>query len=64
MEMQEYDLKIKHISGSENYLADALSRNLSNLSESEIKDLSKPRSILVAKVELDLDTSISEKLKK
>jgi transposase InsO family protein len=63
MELQEYNLNIKHISGSQNYLADALSRNPSNLSESEIKELSKPRSILVAKIELELDTSIGEKLK-
>jgi hypothetical protein len=63
MEIQEYTLNIQHISGTKNFLADIVSRNPAGLSESEIKDLSKPRGIVIAKIDLGIDTSVGRKLK-
>jgi hypothetical protein len=63
MEIQEYTLNIQHISGTKNFRADIIRRNPVGLSESEIKDLSKPRGIVITKIDLGIDTSVGRKLK-
>jgi hypothetical protein len=60
--LQEYDLHIHHISGTNNFLADALSRSPAGLNE-QIKDLSAPREIMIATLKLDIDQSVGRKLK-
>jgi hypothetical protein len=55
MQLQEYDLRIVHISGANNLFADTLSRNPIGLSQ-ETRDLvMKPSEIFVAKVDLGTD---------
>jgi hypothetical protein len=45
LQLQEYDLHIHNISGTNNFLADALSRSPAGLNEQQIKDLSTPRDV-------------------
>jgi hypothetical protein len=63
MQLQEYELDISHIRGAENHLADVLSRNPSGLSPQQINDLTKPRELLVAALNLDIDDSVKRQLK-
>jgi hypothetical protein len=63
MHIQEYDLRIKHISGARNILADTISRNPAGLDAEEIKGLSRPKDIMVAAINLGIDTSIGRNLK-
>jgi hypothetical protein len=39
IELQQYDIQIRHITGTSNYLADVLSRNPAGLKENELRDL-------------------------
>jgi hypothetical protein len=39
IELQQYDVQIRHITGLSNYLADVLSRNPAGLTEYELRDL-------------------------
>ncbi|KDQ71468.1 hypothetical protein L798_14128, partial [Zootermopsis nevadensis] len=62
MQIQEYDLKIKHISGASNFLADTISRNPAGLSESAVKELSGPRGMMVA-LDFGIDSTVGRKLR-
>jgi hypothetical protein len=62
--IQEYDIEIKHIKGTDNYLADILSRNPAGLITTEIQKLSKPNSIFVNKINLGVDSSVCKDLKR
>jgi hypothetical protein len=42
MEIQEYTLDIQHVSGTKNFLADAISRNPAGLTEAAIRDFLRP----------------------
>jgi hypothetical protein len=64
LQLQEYDLEIKHISGVENHLADVISRNPGGLNETEIKALTQPREIMIATIDLGIDTSVNRKLRR
>jgi transposase InsO family protein len=64
LQIQEYDLEIKHISGVENHLADVISRNPGGLNETEIKALTQPREIMIATIDLGIDTSVNRKLRR
>jgi translation initiation factor 2 beta subunit (eIF-2beta)/eIF-5 len=61
--IQEYDLEIQHIKGAENHLADVLSRNPTGLDSNEIQELSKPNTIMINRIELDIDRTILRNLK-
>jgi hypothetical protein len=43
LQLQEYDLRVKHVSGARNFLADAISENPAGMSEKEINGLVRPR---------------------
>ena len=62
--IQEYDILVKHIKGTDNYLADILRRNPAGLSTTEIQKLSKPNSIFVNKINLGVDSSVCKDLKR
>jgi hypothetical protein len=64
LQLQEYDLEIRHISGVENHLADTISRNPGGLNEGEIKALIQPRELMIATIDLGVDTSVNQKLKR
>jgi hypothetical protein len=58
MQIQEYDLEIVHIKGTDNFLADIMSRNPVGLTGKEIESMSRPREIMVSKFSLDLDPDV------
>lgn len=56
MQIQEYDLHIQHITRAANFLADTMSRDPAVLSESEIRELSNPREIMIAAIYLSIES--------
>jgi hypothetical protein len=58
IQLQEYDLKIVHIKGSDNFHADTLNRNLIGLSQGSRDLVLKPTEWLVAKVDLGTDRTL------
>jgi hypothetical protein len=63
MLLQEYDLHIRHTSRTAIFLADTISRNPAGLSESDIKELTKPRGIMIAATVLCVDASVGRDLR-
>jgi len=63
IELQQYDLKICHITGSRNFLADVLSRNPAGLTKDEIRYLRQTASPVVHAIHLDIDPSVKRELK-
>jgi hypothetical protein len=62
MQLQEYDLKIIHIKGTDNFFADTLSRNPILLSQESRYLVMKPRELLVLKVDLGIDRTLMKEL--
>jgi hypothetical protein len=62
MQLQEYDLKIVHIKGTENFFADILSHNPVGLSQESRDLVMKPSEILVAKVDPCTDRTLIKEL--
>jgi hypothetical protein len=60
LEIQSYDLAINHVN---NYLAEVLSRNPTGLTASEIRRLNKPATVMVSKIELNIDKEVCKELK-
>jgi hypothetical protein len=63
LELQEYELEICHIKGSQNHFADILSCNPAGLTKERIKEITKPKELMVAPINLNLDQSIKRELK-
>jgi ribonuclease HI len=61
--IQQYDVEISHIKGTNNVLADVLSRNPSGLSQEETRELRRPDTIMVHAVNLKIDNSVCKDLK-
>ena len=61
--MQEYDIEISHISGTQNCLADIMSRIPAGLTPEKIKQLTRPRNIMVATVKLSIDSQVKKELR-
>jgi len=47
LNIQENDIKIKHINGVQNNLADSLSRNPTGMTDEEIRNLTRKDQVLV-----------------
>jgi len=62
-QLQEYDLCVKHISGSRNFLADTISQNPAGMSEKEINRLTRPRGLVASAVDLEDESSVGSKLR-
>jgi hypothetical protein len=63
MQIQEYDLEIVHIKGTDNFFADALSRNPVGLTEEGLDQIRKPKEIFVSTINLNLDPHLKKELK-
>jgi hypothetical protein len=62
MQLQEYDLKVVHISGANNFFADTLSRNPVGLNKESRHLVSKPKEIFVAKIDLGINKALLKEL--
>ena len=63
MQIQEYNLHMQHIRGADNFLADMISRNPAGLSECDAMELFKPKGLLVATINLGINSSVGKSLK-
>jgi hypothetical protein len=63
LQSQQYDIPISHISGTQNYLADIISRHPAGLTLEQIKQLKRPRYIIMAAVRLNIDPHAKKELK-
>jgi hypothetical protein len=63
MQIQEYDLEIVHIKGTDNFLADIMNLNPVGLTGKESESMRRPREIMVKKSSLDLDPDVRKALK-
>jgi hypothetical protein len=52
MEIQQFDLEIRHIKGVQNHLADVLSRSPRGLTDDETRNLTRPDHIMVHKIQV------------
>jgi len=60
MWIQEYSLHTNHIRGVRNFLADTISRIPAGVNKGEVKELSRPRAIIVTATNLGIDPAIGE----
>jgi len=58
LNIQEYDIEIKHIIGVQNHLADILNRNPTGLTDEEIRNLTRLDQILVHSFQLYTDKTV------
>ena len=63
LSIQQYDIEIHHIKGTNNVLADILSRHPSEVSAAETRDLTRPGTIMVHAVDLKIDNNVCKDLK-
>ena len=63
IELQQYSIQIRHITGTSNYLADVLSRNPAGLTENELRDLRQPANLMVHAINLNKDPGMTHELK-
>jgi hypothetical protein len=63
MQIQEYNLHIKHIKEANNFLVDIISRNPAGLCKRDTKELFKPKEFIVATIDLGIDNSVEKRLK-
>jgi hypothetical protein len=63
LNLQEYDIEIRHIKGVQNHTADVLSRNPTGLTDEGIRNLTRPDQVLVHSVQLYVDKTSGKELK-
>ena len=63
LQLQEYDIRVNHISGARDFLADTISRNPAVMSEKEINRLTRPRGLVASAVGLEVESSVGSKLR-
>jgi hypothetical protein len=62
MEIQQYDLEIRHIKGVNNHLADILSRSPRELTDEETRNLARPDQIMVHRIQIYEDKTLKKEL--
>lgn len=63
LQSQEYDIQISHMSGTQSYQAYIISRHPAELTREQIKQLTRPRDIIVAAPGLNIDPQVKKELK-
>ena len=63
VQLQEYDLEIRHIKGVQNHLADILSLNPSGMTDEQTRDLTQPDQVMVHHIEGYKDKDLKKELK-
>lgn len=61
--LQQYDIELRHVKGTDNHLADIIIRNPAGLNVTEIRNLTKPNTIMVNKISLNTDKSVCKDLR-
>jgi hypothetical protein len=59
IELLQYDIEIRHVTGTSNYLADVLSRNPAGLKENELRDLRHPDNLVVHAINFNLNPGVT-----
>jgi hypothetical protein len=62
VQIQEYDLEIRHIRGVQNHLADILSRNPSGMTDEQRRDFTRPDQVMVHHIQIYKDRNIKKEL--
>ena len=62
LQLQEYDIDIRHTSDTQNYLADTISRNPAGLTPEQIKQLTRPRDVMVETVKFNIDPQVKKEI--
>ena len=62
VEIQQFDLEIRHIKGVQNHLADVFSRSPSGLTDEETRNLTRPDQIMVHKIQVYEDKTLKREL--
>lgn len=63
MEIQEYNLEIVHVKGTDTALADVLSRNPVGMTIEEVNRIGRPQEIAITKIDLNLDPQVKKDLR-
>ena len=63
IQLQEYDLDVRHISGAQNHLADILSRNPSGMTEEQTRNMTQPDQVMVHRIQVYRDQDLKKELK-
>ena len=63
VQIQEYDLEIRHIRGVHNHLADILGRNPSGMTDEQTRDVTRLDQVMVHHIQVYKDQNIKKKLK-
>jgi hypothetical protein len=64
MLIQEYHVMIKHVRVARHYIADVISRDPTGLTQDQIKQIIKPRDIMVTVINLNIDPQVRASLKR
>jgi hypothetical protein len=62
IEIQQFDLEIRHIKGAQNHLADILSRSPKGLTDEETRNLARPDQIMIYKIDVYEDKTLKREL--
>jgi len=63
VQIQEYDLEIRHIRGVQNHLADILSRNPSGMTDEKTRDLTRPDQVMGHHIQVYKDKDLNREPK-
>jgi hypothetical protein len=63
VQIQEYDVEIRHIRGVQNHLADILSRNPTGMTDEQTRDLTRPDQVIVHHIQVYEDKNLKKELK-
>ena len=55
--LQQYDIELRHVNGAHKHLADVISRNPAGFNATEIRNLTKPNTIMANTISLSIDKS-------
>jgi hypothetical protein len=62
VQIQEYDLEIRHITGVQNHIADIVSRNPSGMTDEQTRDVTRPDQVMVHHIQVYKDKNIKMEL--
>jgi hypothetical protein len=61
--LQQYDIELQHVKGAHNHLADIISQNPARPNDTEVRNLTKPNTIMVNVINLNIDKSVCKDIR-